>query len=113
MAEFLWKLLPLIGYFLLAAAAGVCHTYLEISAGLNADAGLLNWVYLIYMDLLYCYLAAALHGWKRWVLLSGARSIFAFCAEELLRRCRCSQCSGRLARHRPVSSGSGAASVLP
>ncbi len=51
--EFLWKLLPLIGYFLLAAAAGVCHTYLEISAGLNADAGLLNWVYLIYMDLLY------------------------------------------------------------
>lgn len=24
------------------------------------------------MDLLYCYLAAALHGWKRWVLLSGA-----------------------------------------
>lgn len=70
--EFLWKLLPLIGYFLLAAAAGVCHTYLEISAGLNADAGLLNWVYLIYMDLLYCYLAAALHGWKRWVLLSGA-----------------------------------------
>lgn len=31
--EFLWKLLPLIGYFLLAAAAGVCHTYLEISAG--------------------------------------------------------------------------------
>ena len=59
-------------YFLLAAAAGVCHTYLEISAGLNADAGLLNWVYLIYMDLLYCYLAAALHGWKRWVLLSGA-----------------------------------------
>ena len=70
--EFLWKLLPLIGYFLLAAAAGVCHTYLEISAGLNADAGFLNWVYLIYMDLLYCYLAAALHGWKRWVLLSGA-----------------------------------------
>lgn len=70
--EFLWKLLPLIGYFLLAAAAGVCHTYLEISAGLNADTGLLNWVYLIYMDLLYCYLAAALHGWKRWVLLSGA-----------------------------------------
>ena len=38
--EFLWKPLPLIGYFLLAAAAGVCHTYLEISAGLNADAGL-------------------------------------------------------------------------
>ncbi len=70
--KFLWKLLPLIGYFLLAGAAGVCHTYLESSAGLDAEAGVLNWIYLIYMDLLYCYLAAVLHGWKRWVLRSGA-----------------------------------------
>ena len=46
----LWKLLPLSGYFLSAAVSGVCNTFLESASGLNADSGLLNWVYLIHMD---------------------------------------------------------------
>ena len=60
----LWKLLPLSGYFLSAAVSGVCNTFLESASGLNADSGLLNWVYLIHMDFLYIYLAAELRGKK-------------------------------------------------
>ncbi len=70
--DFMWKLLPLSGYFLLAGISSVYHTFLESSAGLNTDNGLLNWVYLIQIDLLYGYLAAELRGWKRWTLLAGA-----------------------------------------
>ena len=68
----LWKLLPLSGYFLLAAVSGVCNTFLESASGLNADSGLLNWVYLIHMDFLYIYLAAELRGKKRWGLAATA-----------------------------------------
>lgn len=68
----LWKLLPLSGYFLLAAVSGVCNTFLESASGLNADSGLLNWVCLIHMDFLYIYLAAELRGKKRWGLAATA-----------------------------------------
>ena len=68
----LWKLLPLSGYFLLAAVSGVCNTFLESASGLNADSSLLNWVYLIHMDFLYIYLAAELRGKKRWGLAATA-----------------------------------------
>ena len=68
----LWKLLPLSGYFLLAAVSGVCNPFLESASGLNAASGLLNWVYLIHMDFLYIYLAAELRGKKRWGLAATA-----------------------------------------
>lgn len=76
----LWKLLPLSGYFLLAAVSGICGTYLESAAGLNADSGMLNWVYRSYIDLLYLYLALELDGWKRWSLLLAALAHGLLCA---------------------------------
>ena len=56
----------------LVAVSGVCNTFLESASGLNADSGLLNWVYLIHMDFLYIYLAAELRGKKRWGLAAAA-----------------------------------------
>lgn len=70
----------------MAAVSGVCNSFLESASGLNADSGLLNWVYLIHMDFLYIYLAAELRGKKRWglaatallhILLSALRSFAA------------------------------------
>lgn len=76
--ESLWKLLPLSGYFFFAAISEVSHTYLEASAGLNSDSGLLNWICLIHIDLLYSYLALELRGRKRWGLLSAALAHMVF-----------------------------------
>lgn len=78
--DFLWKLLPLSGYFLLAAVAGICRTNLETSAGLNADEGVLNWIYRVYFDVLYGYLALELGGWKRRFLLCAALAHALLCA---------------------------------
>ena len=78
--ELLWKPLPLSGYFLLAAVAGVCRTYLESAAGLDGDSGLLNWVYRSYIDFLYVYLAMELGGWKGWGLLCAALAHMLLCA---------------------------------
>ena len=84
----LWKLLPLSGYFLLAAVSGVCNSFLESASGLNADSGLLNWVYLIHMDFLYIYLAAELRGKNVGAWLPQPCCIFCFLPCGVLRRCR-------------------------
>lgn len=80
--DFLWKLLPLSGYFLLAAMAGACGTYLESAAGLEADSGWLNWVYRVHMDLLYVYLALELGGRRGQGLLWAALAHALLCALE-------------------------------
>ncbi len=82
--ELLWKLLPLGGYFLLASLSDIHYTYLESAAGLSTDLGLLNWLYLIQIDLLYSYLAFRLRGLKRWLLFSGALLHILLCALQSL-----------------------------
>lgn len=73
---------------LLAAVSGVCNTFLESASGLNADSGLLNWVYLIHMDFLYIYLAAELRGKNVGAWLPQPCCIFCFLPCGVLRRCR-------------------------
>lgn len=68
---YLWKLLPLSGYFLLAAVPVASNSFFAFSAGLDTEGGLTAWLGLIYIDLLFCFLAVSLRGWKRWVLLIG------------------------------------------
>lgn len=67
----LWKLLPLSGYFLLAAVPVACSSFFALSAGLDTAGSLTAWLCLIYIDLLFCFLAISLHGWKRRILLIG------------------------------------------
>lgn len=69
---YLWKLLPLSGYFLLAAVPVACGSFFALSAGLDTTGSLTAWLCLIYIDLLFCFLAISLHGWKRRILLIGA-----------------------------------------
>ncbi len=69
---YLWKLLPLSGYFLLAAVPVTCGSFFALSAGLDTTGSLTAWLCLIYIDLLFCFLAISLHGWKRRILLIGA-----------------------------------------
>ena len=69
---YLWKLLPLSGYFLLAAVPVACSSFFALSAGLDTAGSLTAWLCLIYIDLLFCFLAISLHGWKRRILLIGA-----------------------------------------
>ena len=69
---YLWKLLPLSGYFLLAAAPVACGSFFALSARLDTAGSLTAWLCLIYIDLLFCFLAISLHGWKRRILLIGA-----------------------------------------
>lgn len=69
---YLWKLLPLSGYFLLTAVPVACGSFFALSAGLDTTGSLTDWLCLIYIDLLFCFLAISLHGWKRRILLIGA-----------------------------------------
>lgn len=69
---YLWKLLPLSGYFLLAAVPVTCGSFFALSAGLDTTGSLTAWLCLIYIDLLFCFLAISLHGGKRRILLIGA-----------------------------------------
>ena len=69
---YLWKLLPLSGYFLLAAVPVACGSFFALSAGLDTTGSLTAWLCLIYIDLLFCFLTISLHGWKRRILLIGA-----------------------------------------
>ena len=69
---YLWKLLPLSGYFLLTAVPVACGSFFALSAGLDTTGSLTAWLCLIYIDLLFCFLAISLHGWKRRILLIGA-----------------------------------------
>lgn len=69
---YLWKLLPLSGYFLLAVVPVACGSFFALSAGLDTTGSLTAWLCLIYIDLLFCFLAISLHGWKRRILLIGA-----------------------------------------
>jgi ABC-type multidrug transport system fused ATPase/permease subunit len=69
---YLWKLLPLSGYFLLTAVPVACGSFFALSAGLDTTGSLADWLCLIYIDLLFCFLAISLHGWKRRILLIGA-----------------------------------------
>lgn len=70
--SYLWKLLPLSGYFLLTAVPVACGSFFALSAGLDTTGSLTAWLCLIYIDLLFCFLAISLHGWKRRILLIGA-----------------------------------------
>ena len=67
----LWRLLPLGGYFLLAAISVACRSSLAFIAGLPVETGLLAWLSRIYLDLLFCFLAMELSGRKRCFLLTG------------------------------------------
>ena len=69
---YLWKLLPLSGYFLLAAVPVAYNSFFALSAGLDATGNLTPWFCLIYIDLLFCFLAVSLRGRKRWILLIGS-----------------------------------------
>ena len=66
------ELLPLSGYFLLTAVPVACGSFFALSAGLDTTGSLTDWLCLIYIDLLFCFLAISLHGWKRRILLIGA-----------------------------------------
>ena len=69
---YLWKLQPLSGYFLLAAVPVAYNSFFALSAGLDATGSLAPWFCLIYIDLLFCFLAVSLRGRKRWILLIGS-----------------------------------------
>ena len=53
-------------------AAITALVLLTLSAGLDTTGSLTAWLCLIYIDLLFCFLAISLHGWKRRILLIGA-----------------------------------------
>ena len=78
--QYLWKLLPLSSYFLLATVPVVCRSFLAVSSEWNTTSASAEWLCLIYIDLLFCFLAVSLRGWKRWVLLIGAAVHILFSA---------------------------------
>ena len=67
-----WQLVPLGGYFLLAAVPVVSKSFLASAAGLDTEHGLTAWLSAVSMDLLLCFVALSVQGWKRRGLLIGA-----------------------------------------